>query len=86
LIKKYAKPLRASLINEKTIEIIENASKYTFRTRIPLKKPEISRLRIRAAAFTIRIRPNIVTRPLPAPLRSSPLRAIWEEIPIARAK
>ena len=68
------------------MEIIENASKYTLRIRISSKKPDISRLRIRAAAFTIRIRPNMVTRPLPAPLRSSQLRAIWEEIPIARGE
>jgi hypothetical protein len=57
-----------------------------FRARISTKRPEKSALRTKATKFTNRIKVKIVIKPLPAPLRSSLLKAIWEETPIARAK
>ena len=57
-----------------------------FKVRIPEKKPEKSALRSRANAFTSKMKKKIVINPFDAPLRSSLLRAIWDEIAIARAK
>ena len=79
-------PKISSLIKEKTIEIIEKATRYTFRASISAKRPEKSALKKRATRFISKMKKSMVTKPLPAPLRSSLLRAICEEIAIARAK